>query len=116
MRPPLEQHWRSKRSKRNGSQTAFVFEVSSLVETEEVLRPIDLNNATLVRRQQGDAHLAETEQLLSAGAVRLGLPTWVMTGKAQSIQAIRKSMREQRIPLTKLMVKAYRAEGKRGLD
>ena len=97
-------------------QNDFVFEVSSLVETNEVLRCHGLTDAKLVQRPPGDAHLMEVEQVLSSIASRLGLPQWIFTGKAQSIQTLRKCLRVRRILFSRMKVKAYWAEGKSGLD
>lgn len=101
----------------NGSrQNHYVFEVSSLVESEEVLRCVGLSNTTLVQRLPSDTHLEEVEQLLSSAASRLGLPQWIFTGKAQSIQTLRKLLRDRRVLFSKLKAKACWAEGKAGLD
>ena len=67
--------------------------------------------ADLVARTPGDAHLAELEAKLRARTAR----TLVLTGKAQTIQALRARLRD-RPPFAAQKTKAYWAPGKRGLD
>jgi NADPH-dependent ferric siderophore reductase len=102
----------------NGQSRAncYVFEVSSLVETQEVMQRVGLMDAQLIQRMPGDAHLQEAEQFVSSSASRLGLPQCVLTGKAQSIQMLRKFLKARRVLFSKLETKAYWAHGKTGLD
>ena len=94
----------------------YVLEVSSLIESQVVLESIGLTDVKLVQRTAGNAHLDEVEQVLLSVASRLSLPQWVFTGKAQSIQTLRKLLNARRVLFQKLQVKAYWAEGKTGLD
>ena len=101
----------------NGSrQNHYVLEVSSVVESEEVLRRVELNGVEIVQRLPSNGHLEEAARLLSGAASRMGLPQWIFTGKAQSIQALRKMLLAQRVLFSRIKVKAYWAEGKTGLD
>ncbi len=76
-------------SRRETQKDRYVFEVSSLVESAEVLQRIGLSNAKLVKKVPDLSHLAEVEQSLSDATSGLAAPRWIMTGKAQSIQALR---------------------------
>ncbi len=101
----------------NGSlENHYVFEVSSLIESEEVLQCVGVKNAKLVQRSPGDAHLPEVEWLLSNTASHLGKPQWIFTGRAQSIQRLRKLLRSRHQLFSSLRSKAYWADGKTGLD
>jgi NADPH-dependent ferric siderophore reductase len=102
---------------KNGSgQNRYIFEVSSLVESEEVVRYMGLADAQLIQRLPDDIHLKEVEELLSSAILHQGMPCGIFTGKAQSIQAVRKLLRARRLLLSRLEVKAYWAQGKIGLD
>jgi NADPH-dependent ferric siderophore reductase len=94
----------------------YVFEVSSLVESEEVLQCIGLPHAKLVKKTPDLIHHAEVEQSLVDAASSLAMPRWIFTGKGQSIQSLRKALRERHIGFSELKTKAYWAEGKTGLD
>ncbi|GGG89142.1 siderophore-interacting protein [Edaphobacter dinghuensis] len=97
-------------------QAHYVFEVSSSIESEEVLRRAGLTNTKLVQRTADETHLHEVDKLLASTATSLGLPQWILTGRAQSIQTLRKLLRARRMLFSKLNVKAYWANGKTGLD
>jgi ferric-chelate reductase (NADPH) len=104
------------RSRQESQQDRYVFEVSSLVESAEALQRIGLPNAKIVKKAPDLSHLAEVEQTLIDTASGLAAPRWIMTGKAQSIQALRTMFRKRNMNLTQLDTKAYWAEGKTGLD
>ena len=101
----------------NGTrQNRYVFEVSSLVESGEVIQSIGLPHARLVRKTPDLTHLAEVEQSLVDAASELAAPGWIFTGKGQSIQSLRKALRTRDIAFSQLKAKAYWADGKTGLD
>ena len=104
------------RSRDGKQQDRYVFEVSSLVESAEALQRFDLPNAKVVKKAQDLSHLTEVGQTLIDSASGLVAPRWIMTGKAQSIQALRRMFRNLQVALTRLDTKAYWAEGKAGLD
>lgn len=58
----------------------------------------------------------EVEKLLASTATSLGLPQWILTGGAQSIQTLRKLLRAHRMLFSRAERKAYWANGKTGLD
>jgi ferric-chelate reductase (NADPH) len=94
----------------------FVFEVSSIIETQDVIARMELQRVTLIKRQSQNTHLEAVEAFLETNGSKLGLPQWVFTGKAQSIQTIRKALNARRMLMSALKVKAYWATGKTGLD
>jgi ferric-chelate reductase (NADPH) len=101
---------------RPGLQKEYFFEVSSLVESEEVLRCLALTNVRLFQRLPGSAHLDEIENGMVNRSWRLNLSDWVFTGKAQSIQELRKRLDARRAFWRRPKIRAYWADGKKGLD
>jgi NADPH-dependent ferric siderophore reductase len=91
-------------------------EVNSLAESNEVKHHLGLSQAALISKVPGDAHLADVEKELAAAMQAAVDPWWNFTGNAQSIQTIRKSLRNRRIASSSLSIKAYWAYGKKGLD
>lgn len=94
-----------------GEAPAPIFEVTSVAESSAALAALGLA-ADLVARAPGDAHLGELEAQVRARKVGCSL---VLTGKAQTIQALRARLRE-RPPFAAQKTRAYWAPGKRGLD
>lgn len=94
---------------------ALVFEVSEPDEAERALAALGLQDAELVVRQPGDAHLAQLETSVRAELAGLTEPTLVLTGRAAAIQSVRSALKRQP-PRAKYKTKAYWAPGKRGLD
>jgi NADPH-dependent ferric siderophore reductase len=95
---------------------AFVFECTNRDEAELVLRDLGLDNAVVVQRQAGRAHLDEVETHVRAILKRLPGAHLVLVGHAQSIQALRARLKAQRAEHAGQKVKAYWADGKQGLD
>lgn len=95
-------------SARPGRLTA-VFEVESRAAALPVLAELGLGDATVVERRADDQHLAEVaEALVGRGAL-------LLTGRAQSIQAVRTRLRALDAPRPTAN-KAYWSVGKTGLD
>jgi NADPH-dependent ferric siderophore reductase len=82
-----------------------VFEVTSLDASKAALQEIGVSGTTIQRRP---GHIAEIAERLTAD---LGDATLILTGSAQSIQALR-----SRPHLRRGKVKAYWSAGKAGLD
>lgn len=82
--------------------------------SRDVTAHLGLDDVALFGRTEGDAHLEEMQATLSpliaAGA------TFVLTGKAATIQRIRQSLKRQAVPAARITTKAYWAPGKTGLD
>jgi len=98
------------------SGLACVFEVTDAHESRTVLDALELPNAELVERRSDDAQLSEIEARLRARLTHDGGTRLVLTGKAQSIQTLRKRLKTEPAPHTAQLVKAYWSPGKRGLD
>jgi NADPH-dependent ferric siderophore reductase len=89
------------------------FEVEDVVAAQQVMSSLDLQSVTLVARR-ADEHIAALEASLS-DAVAVGA-SFVLTGKAATIQMLRQSLRQKSVPTARLVTKAYWAPGKTGLD
>jgi NADPH-dependent ferric siderophore reductase len=98
------------------SGLACVFEVTDPRESRAVLDALELQNVELVERQGDDAQLSEVEARLRARLARDAATRLVLTGKAQSIQTLRKRLKAEPMAHTEQRVKAYWSPGKRGLD
>lgn len=91
-----------------------LFEVNSVKNTQEALVRLDLSGIELFERKENDTHIDEIEERLSA-FVTAGA-TFLLTGKASSIQRLRRALQALGIPKSNLIVKPYWARGKNGLD
>ncbi|RKH11292.1 siderophore-interacting protein [Corallococcus sp. CA053C] len=91
-----------------------IFEVSSREDCQPALRELGFEGQD-VERQAGDAHLAQVHERLREALRAKPGATLVMTGRAQSIQALRSKIRSDGERATP-KVKAYWAVGKEGLD
>jgi ferric-chelate reductase (NADPH) len=91
-----------------------VLEASSARDSSTALRALGVA-AEVVERADGDRHLADVEARLRAALGREPGARLILTGRAQSIQALRGSLRNAPVA-GKPLVKAYWSIGKRGLD
>jgi NADPH-dependent ferric siderophore reductase len=93
---------------------SFVFEVDDVSAARQVLQKLDLDHVELIARQPDDAHLdamdAKLPQFLAANM------SFVLTGKASTVQRLRQSLKLYADPRTAVLTKAYWAQGKSGLD
>lgn len=95
-----------------GARSTAHLEVSSVDDAGAACAALGLSDATLIVRDDNDGHLEEVARRLSASTRDGG--TIVLTGRASSIQKLRALLRSgSRRPQS---VKAYWADGKRGLD
>lgn len=104
------------RRSQDATQNKYVFEVSSLPESQEVVRRLKLQQAKLIVKAQSGEHLSEVEQEIATAARMTPRSQWIFTGNAQSIQNIRRSLRNRPLASHQLSTKAYWAHGKKGLD
>ncbi len=97
-----------------GSPAACLLEVDRLADVRAVLARLDLHAGELFQRTTGDAHLDDVErrlpELAASGA------TFVLTGKASSIQRLRRALKGLGVPSSRLATKPYWVPGKTGLD
>jgi NADPH-dependent ferric siderophore reductase len=102
---------------RGGSDsTSFVFESTEPDEAQEVLNELGLGAASVVPRRADRAHVSEVAARLRAAVSDADDATLVLTGHAQMIQAIRAQLKAEPLALRGQKVKAYWADGKKGLD
>lgn len=98
----------------SGRSVRVFLEANSGAEVREVSTSLQLRDVECFERVQGDDHLAEIErrmtELVATGA------TFVLSGKAASIQRLHRALKAQGLPSARLATKAYWAPGKVGLD
>lgn len=90
------------------------FEVDDIASSGQVLARFDLGGATLVAKRDDDAHVSD--MAAAAGAPVTSGHSFVLTGKASTIQRLRASLRRKGVPAARILTKAYWAPGKQGLD
>lgn len=91
-----------------------LLEVNTRAGMPELQTRLTLDNVEWFKRAAGGAHLADIEARLQA---TVGPDvTFVLTGKAASIQHLRRVLKTMGVPGARMMSKAYWAEGKTGLD
>lgn len=90
------------------------FEVGDVEASRSVAVQLDLQNCAVVGREAEDGHLSQFESKLpalsDAGA------TFVLTGKAGSIQRVRRALKALKMPPQRIRTKAYWTPGKTGFD
>lgn len=91
-----------------------LIEVDSLDEGRAVVEALGLEGVDLVLRAPGDGHLPTIAKRL----LELTRPTTtlVWSGRAKSIQGLRKALDATAVRPRKNLAKAYWAEGRRGID
>lgn len=97
-----------------GSPLQCLLEVNTAANTREVLTQLGLEGVELFERVESDVHLEDIERRLTALAATGA--TFVLTGKASSIQRLRSALKTLGVPQALLATKAYWAPGKTGLD
>jgi ferric-chelate reductase (NADPH) len=94
----------------------FIFEVSSEEISKAALVELRLTNAQLFPKNTGvSVHANLSATLLKLFSKQSGMQC-VLSGRAQSIQALRKSLQNAGVQGGQLMTKVYWSEGKVGLD
>ena len=96
--------------------THLIFEVTSSSDAQAVVSRLGLQQVTLLQKTTDDAHLEQAAHELSQRASILDAPAWFFTGRAPSIQAVRKCLTADGVSLKRGAVKAYWSPGKKGLD
>ena len=90
------------------------FEVNDVEECAGAIAQLGLSDARLTARQEEDAHLGELADALPILA-RAGA-SFVLTGKADTVQKLRQRLRLLGVASARVLTKAYWAPGKTGLD
>ncbi len=93
---------------------ACYLEVGEVESVRDVTKQLVLPDARIFARRgdyaQVDALAAELPALATSGA------NFVLTGKAGTIQTLRRALRDLSVPASRVVAKAYWAPGKTGLD
>jgi ferric-chelate reductase (NADPH) len=113
----LARQMRQTRQASEGSDgLSFVFECSQPDEARAVLGDLGLARCEVVAREPGLAHARAVDGGIRAALARHPGAHLVLTGHAQMIQAVRASLKKEAPAYASQKVKAYWADGKRGLD
>ena len=97
-----------------GNAVQVFLEVNSGPDAGRAMTLLGLGNVECVERDPADAHLSGIERRMSALAAAGA--TFLLSGKASSIQRLHRALKGQGIPAARLATKAYWAPGKVGLD
>jgi NADPH-dependent ferric siderophore reductase len=88
-------------------------EVSDYENTRTLLTQLKIERVELFEKQPTEKHLQQLEHRLTS----LHCDTiFLLTGKASSIQKLRRTLKSLGTPNSRMLTKAYWAPGKRGLD
>ncbi|HEY0466933.1 MAG TPA: siderophore-interacting protein [Polyangiaceae bacterium] len=101
-------------SQDHGRPVRCYFEVDDVGRVEEVIATLGLGNVTCFGKQSGDAHLQQLEAALQSLAADGA--SFVLTGKASTIQGLKRSLKLRAVPASRVAARAYWAPGKTGLD
>jgi NADPH-dependent ferric siderophore reductase len=102
-----------------GLDTHFIFEVNNAAEVRIVLESMGrgmLQHAQLVERRPGGTHLAEVESALVRYARADAYRQYVLSGQSLAIQRLQRALKGAGAKPSQMLVKAYWAPGKTGLD
>jgi len=91
-----------------------LFEVKAAASVREVIARLHLDAAELFECKENDAHLEDIQQRLAALAATGS--AFVLTGKASTIQHLRRALKDAGVASSRVLTKAYWAPGKTGLD
>lgn len=94
----------------------IVLEVTALDAAQTALDAIGVAGCQLVQRTADDGHLAQVEQVVARLHEQHSPESWVLSGKAPSIQRVTRRLRELDVPRRRIQTKAYWSPGKVGLD
>lgn len=91
------------------------FEVDDAQAAGKVVAKLGIAAATtLYERRPDDDHIADMQESLAARIAADA--SFVLTGKAGTIQRLRQSLKQRAVPAAHIVTKAYWAPGKTGLD
>lgn len=90
------------------------FEVSDIDSVRQVSMTLGLESATLIAKRENDGHIGDMGATLDAPIAADA--SFVLTGKAATIQQLRQILKRRGVPAARVLAKAYWAPGKQGLD
>ena len=102
------------RESARSNDAIHLFEVSDAAESRSVLEAVGLRRAKLIERLPDDIHLAAADVEMSNLAASAA--HFVLTGKASSIQRVRRTLKTAGVASSRMHTKPYWAQGKAGLD
>lgn len=102
------------RSASTAGERRYVFEVNDRQEAAAVLEALELPAHILIERRSADAHLDEIGSAVMRDS--LSETSFILTGKASSIQHVSRMLKGAGVETRALRTKAYWAPGKTGLD
>ncbi len=101
---------------REAEGVEFLFELSTPVESLQVLKHLGLAKAQHCIRADGEAHLPELKTRM-LGVLNSRHPAqFVLTGRSIAIQRLRQVLNQQGYDASQFLIRAYWAPGKKGLD
>ena len=92
----------------------IILEVDTVENVQKVVERLQLSNVQLQPRSKDGDYLIEIERELQTLAENGS--SFVLTGNAQSIQHVRRSLKSLNVASKRIFTKAYWAEGKTGID
>lgn len=97
-----------------GTPLTCLLEATAAAPVREVLARLHLGATEVFGRADGDAQLHDIARRLPALAANGA--SFVLTGKASSIQHLRRALKDAGVPGSRILAKAYWAPGRTGLD
>ncbi len=101
-------------SKARGEASVYNFEVGDVEATRQLVKRWDLSNVKIVARAPDDDHLDELVRALPT--LVMTCRSFILTGRAQTIQRLKAGLRDLEVPTKHTVSKAYWTPGKTGLD
>lgn len=93
---------------------SLYLEIGDVVSAERIIADLGIENVTLFAKLEDEAHLVQMGEVL-APLVNRGT-SFVLTGKAGTIQRQRQALRKLGVSSNRIAAKAFWATGKQGLD
>ena len=90
------------------------FEVGDVESSRAAVTQLALGDVLLLERAADGAHIADMEAMIAAHAAAGA--SFVLAGKATTIQRLRQALKRHAVPSARISTKAYWAPGKSGLD
>ena len=94
----------------------FFFEVTRPASAKAAIDKLELGELVLVPKESDDSHLKKIIAGFQNNSIDYKNSNFILTGKAQSIQAILPPIKKESVPSRNIKVKAYWSLGKKGLD
>jgi NADPH-dependent ferric siderophore reductase len=106
----------AQRATDSGQRPPAIFEVTDIERSAAVLAAHGVHDARLVAKQPADAHLAELEATVLEALAADAATTLCLTGRAQTVAALRRRLKSEGHAGRAATVKAYWDLNRSGLD